>query len=207
MYFCNDVDLMVWEPAIFGDAAFGHQRVVREAAGTLTGGTLAMAGASLGSVLPGMAGQIVLADDSLAQLLEIVSVPDASHAVVSGLRARSDGDLVVPLVGGSVKVTVMTFRAQIAAVGDELLGLIGLESDRDSEPDDGLEDLRGFRIAAVMGTLAAVLRTMSTASEVSAAMLAKRDFYQKTYLALRRRLEARVDGAERRAGVGVMGRE
>jgi len=206
MYFCNDIDLMVWEPAIFGDAAFGHQMVVREAAGTLTGNAL-VTGAVLGNVLPGMVGQITLADGSLTQLLEITALADSSHVTVSGLRARADGDLVMPLVGGSVKVTVMTFRPQIAAVGDELLGVIGVGSDRETEPDVTLEDLRGFRTAAAMGTLATVLRTMSTGEDVSSAMLAKRDFYLKTYLALRRRLESRVNGREVRAAAGGMARE
>ncbi len=207
MYFCNDVDLMVWEPGIFGETDFGHQMVVRQSAGTLTGNALAMAGAVLEGVLPGMVGQIVLADNSLTQLLEVVLVADASHATVSGLRGRADSDLVPPLVGGAVNVSVMTFRAQIAAVGDELLGLVGVESDRDEDPAETLADLRGFRTAAVMGTLAAVFRAVSTDAEVSAAMLAKRDFYFKTYLALRRRMEARVNGAARNPAVGAMGRE
>jgi hypothetical protein len=58
-----------------------------------------------------------------------------------------------------------------------------------------------------MGTLAAVLRTISTGEDVSNAMLAKRDFYLKSYMALRRRLESRVNGREVRAAVGALARE
>ena len=59
MYFCSDVDLLGWEPGIFLEVGFGHQAVVREAAGTLTGTGLVMGAAVLASVLPGMVAEAV----------------------------------------------------------------------------------------------------------------------------------------------------
>ena len=47
MYFCNDVDLMGWEPGVFLEGGFGHQAVLREGAGTLTGTGLVMGAARL----------------------------------------------------------------------------------------------------------------------------------------------------------------
>jgi hypothetical protein len=209
MYFCKDVDLMGWEPGIFGEAAFAHQALVKNAAGTIAGTALTMGSAVLGSVAAGMvaAGMVAavaLSDDSLVQLLEVVSVGDASHAVVSALRGRSAEPAVVALVGGSVKVTVMSFVPQIAAVGDELLAAIGVASDRDTEPEFETRDLRGFREACVVGVLAMVFRTLSTDAGATAAMLAKRDFYAGAYAAAKRGIAGRVEGREVRGGVGEM---
>ena len=128
MYFCQDVDLMIWEPGIFLEPAFGHQALFADVAGTLTGTGLVMGSSVLGHALPGMVARIELADDSLTQLLEVVSVTDGTHAVVSALRGRAGESAVTPLVGGSVKVGIVTFRPQIAAVGDELLGILGVMS-------------------------------------------------------------------------------
>ena len=176
MYFCHDVDLMVWEPAIFLDAAFSHQALFSSAEGTLTGTALVMDEAVLGDVIPGMVAKVVLADDS-----------------VSTLRGRSAEPAIAPLVGGSVKVTVLTFRPQIAATGDALLALLGVASDRDAATDPVLDAPRGFRTASLFGTLAMIFRTLSTAEGVTAAMLAKRDLYQQLAHQARRTLSARID--------------
>ena len=91
MYFCNDVDLATWEPAVFAEAAFGHQALVKGAAGTLTGTALLMDDAVLGDVAAGMVASVATADGTATQLLEIVSVADATHAVASVLRGQRGG--------------------------------------------------------------------------------------------------------------------
>jgi hypothetical protein len=211
MYFCQDVDLMIWEPGIFLEGAFGHQALFARVAGTLAGTALVMGSAVLGNALPGMVGNVELADDSLTQLLEVVTVADDTHAVVSALRGRAGEVAVAPLVGGSVKVGIVTFRPQIAAVGDELLGILGVISDRDAQVDAATADLRGFRMAAIFGTLAAVFRTLSTSESATAATLAKREFYERLALHAKRAISGRAardgDGVlERRteSGIGEM---
>ena len=198
MYFCSDVDLMAWEPAIFLEAAFAHQAIVKQAAGTLTGTALVMSAATLGDVAAGMVASVETADGSLTQLLEIVSVADASHATVSALRGRGSDAALAPLTGGSVKVTVVSFRPQIAAVGDGLLAMVGVESSRDSA-DPPLCDTSGFRHAAVFGVLAAVYRTLATASTATNLTYSKLGFYEGLYRGARRAIAATVD----RDGDGV----
>ena len=213
MYFCEDVDLMVWEPGVFGEAAFAHQGVLKGATATLTGAVLATTDPVLGTVMPGMVMQVAAADDSVSQLLEVLAVTDDSHATVSALRGRGDEGAVAPLFGGSAKVTVVSFRPQIAALGDELLGLIGVASDRQTAANQSATDLRGFRTAAVFGVLAALFRTLS-AGDVPAWVTAKRGFYEKMYAEARRAISGKVDQdhdgtPDRRvnAGVGELVRE
>jgi hypothetical protein len=193
MYFCQDVDLMAWEPGVFLEAAFAHQALVKEAAGTLTGTALALTSGSLAALVPGMVAQATLADGSLTQLLEVVSVSDATHATVSALRGRSSEALVAPLTGGSVKVTVVTFQPQIAAVGDGLFGLLGIVSDRDSSPAPASCDLRGFRAAAIFGTLAAIYRTLVDAKSATNITFSKRAYYEGLAESARRQLAATID--------------
>src|SRR5262249_21234446 len=149
MYFCQDVDLMAWEPGIFLEPTFAHQMIVKEAAGTITGTALVLMSGSLTAVLSGMVAQVTLADGSLTQLLEVVSVADSTHATLSALRGRSSESPVTPLTGGSVKVSVMTFQPQIAAVADALLAIVGIASDRDSGPAPAYTGMCGFRSAAI----------------------------------------------------------
>jgi hypothetical protein len=206
MYFCNDVDLMAWEPAIFFESAFAHQALVKAAVGTLTGTALTVPAASLGNVAPGMVAAVETADGSLTQLLEVVAVTDASHATLSALRGRGSEAPLPPLAGGSVKVTVVSFRPQIAAVGDGLLAMIGVESGRDSE-EPGLADTSGFRHATVFGVLAAVYRTLAAAQAASTITYSKLGFYEGLYRGARRAIAATVDrdgdGVPETAAAGV----
>ena len=72
--------------------------VVKEASGTLTGTVLVLTSGSL-AVLPGMVARVTLADGSLTQLLEVVSVADSSHATLSRCAGRSSEPVVTPLTG------------------------------------------------------------------------------------------------------------
>jgi hypothetical protein len=203
MYFCDDVDLMVWEPGIFGEAAFGHQALVKGAAGTLTGTALVMGTQVLGTVAPGMV--MIVDGGGISQLMEVTAVTDGSHATVSALRGRADEAAVAGLIGGAVTVTVMSFRPQIAAVGDELLAAVGVVSERGN--DGAVESPRGFRMASVFGVLAAVFRVLAGKEGASATTTAKREFYEKEYAAVRRGVRGCVEGRVVRAGVAAMARE
>ncbi len=147
----------------------------------------------LASVVPGMIATVTLADDSLTQLLEVTAVADTSHATVSALRGREDEAAIGPLVDGVVKVTVATFRPQIAAVGDDLLSAIGMASDRADEAAPISEKLHGFLPAAIFGTLAAIYRKLSDATDATAATLAKKTFYESMAKGARRVIAGTVD--------------
>lgn len=193
MYFCDDAELLAWEPSVFSEEVFSHQSVIREVAGTLTGTQLEMDEEVLGAVLPGMVMRVALADGTLSQLTEVVSVEDSTHATISALRGRSTEAAVSPLVSGAVKVTVVTFRPQIGAVGDSLLELIGVSSDRGHEASPKFGETAGFRPATVFGTLAAVYRALAAAENVNNIVLSKRAFYEGLAQASRQTIAALVD--------------
>jgi hypothetical protein len=137
--------------------------------------------------------QVTTADGSLSQLLEVVAVADATHATLSSLRGRNSESTLPPLTGGSVKVSVLSFHPQIAAVGDQLLALVGIASDRSSEPAPASANLAGFRLATVFGVLAAIYRTLADTSAATNLTFAKKTFYEQLAHAARRAISASVD--------------
>ncbi len=193
MYFADDIDLLPWEPSVFLETAFAHQALLKDSPGTLTTTGLVMNSAVLADILPGMVGAITLADDSLTQLLEFTAIADTTHATVSALRGRASESPLPPLVGGAVKVTVISFRPQIAVIGDELLALVGIASDRTSDPTPASNNLTGFRTATVFGTLAALFRTLAEATPPTNITLAKKAFYETLAQTSRRTITATVD--------------
>jgi hypothetical protein len=92
-----------------------------------------------------------------------------------------------------VTVTVVSFRPQIAAVGDGLLALLGVVSDRDTDPSPATDSLAGFRMATVFGTLAALFRTLADTANPTALTLSKKTFYEGLARAARRAISGTVD--------------
>lgn len=196
MGYCEDVDLMVLEPGIFVEPALASMRLMQGVSGVVSGTTLTISGGSFvaAGVSGGMVAALTTADNATTVMVEVVAVTDGATATVSVVRARDADAAVGPVVGGAVKVTVVSFRAQIAAVGDELRGLVGVGTDRASGTTvPAMKELTDFRMAAAFGTLAMVYRMMSSVTNPSATVLSKMTVYGQAYGALRRSLKAKVD--------------
>jgi hypothetical protein len=205
--FCADQDLLGWESGIFGDAGVAHLALVKDADATLSGGTLLTAAAVLGGAEPGMVA--VLRQGSGETLVTTYAVITtnlaANQASVSVLRSAGE-DPAVPAMSGAVKVTIVSFHPVIAAVGDELLALLGIEPRMLTEAST----VMGLKTATIFGTLAALFRAIGP----SAAADKKLALYTRMFQLARRAVGGWVDAdgdgvAERRvcAGIAVMERE
>ncbi len=195
-YFCQDVDLLAWEPGIFVESGWAHQGLLKNVSGVISGTGLTVSGASLtnAGIAAGMVAVLSNADASLTQLVEIVAVTSATAMTVSALRGRATEAAVGPLLQGAVGVTVGSFRPQIGAVGDGLLALVGVRTDEATGGKAPVHaDLGGFGPACVFGTLATVYRALSEAKHASSVVLAKREFYAGLAQAARLTLTATVD--------------
>lgn len=196
MGYCEDADLMVLEPGIFVEPALASMRLLQGVSGTVSGTTLTISGASFAAagVTGGMVAALTTADNVTTVTVEIVTVTDAGTATISVVRARDADAAVAPVVAGAVKVTVVSFRAQIAVVGDELRALVGVATDRaNGTATPALKELTDFRMAAAFGTLALVYRMLSAVTNPTATVLSKYTVYAQAYGALRRSLKAKVD--------------
>jgi hypothetical protein len=190
MYFCNDADLLTWEPGLFLEAAFIHQALFKNAAATISETNLTMNNPQLGDVQPGMV--IAVTQGELTQLLEIVEVADDRHATVSALRGRSNEPAIASLVNGSVQATLITFRPQIAAVGDALMALLGVSGDR-SAALPAISDVGGFRTATIFETLAALYRVLVDQKTTANVIFPKLKFYETLAAGARRAISATID--------------
>ena len=84
-------------------------------------------------------------------------------------------------------------------MGDDLLSLIGVASDRGTDPAPAYACLLGFKPAAIFGTLAAIYRTLADTKAATNVIYNKRAFYEGLAQASRQTLGATVD----RDGDGV----
>jgi hypothetical protein len=194
-FFCTDADLLAWEPAIFLESAFAHQALLKDAPATLAGTTLTLSAAVLATagILPGMVAQVTTGDGALTQLAEIAGVESPTVASVSALRGRSADPAIPPLTQGAVKVTVVSFRPQIAASGDALLALVGVQSSRDADATPASADLSGFGPACGFAALAALFRTLTESKHATNLVFSKHDFYDGLARAARQTLSATID--------------
>ncbi len=201
-YFCNDVDLMAWEPGIFFETAFAHQTLMKDAPATVAGTTLTATAETLAAagIAPGMVARLTGATNELTQLAEIVSIDGAGAITISALRGRSTEQPAPPLIQGSVTLAVVSFRPQIAAVGDGLLARVGVTCDRETDAaTPAYGDLAGFGPACIWGTLAAIFRTLCDAKSATNITYSKKSFYDGLAQAAAETLSATID----RDGDGV----
>ncbi|GAF83904.1 unnamed protein product, partial [marine sediment metagenome] len=92
--FSNDVDILKYEPVLFGQLHFPGQVLIEGTGGELDGTTFTKTGEDFESAGV-LAGGVVYLQDSEGDLdgaYEIVSVDSATELTVSVVRADSDGD-------------------------------------------------------------------------------------------------------------------
>src|SRR5688572_14197966 len=137
MNFCNDTDLLYWEPAIFKDAALASQTLI-SGTGDLSGTTFTVdAGGSLVTAHV-VAGNVVVLTGTGLGSYPIVSVSSATQLTLSvlydGLYPIGGAPVPSP-VGTAIDIpfTVRTFSPQSRIVSDLLRGAAGVGPGSDQE--------------------------------------------------------------------------
>ena len=193
--YCNDVDLLLLEAALFADPAFVSFRRLSGASATLAGCTLTLAapGATFASagITPGMVATLSLPDGTSATHTEIVAVTGPAAATVSIARAAPGDPAIPPPLSGPVNVQITSFAAQASAIGDQLRAALGLHGEGAVPPP--AEHPIHFRAAAVCGTLAILYRTLLSVKDAPAQTAAKLQLYAAAFNALRRQIAAGID--------------
>jgi hypothetical protein len=200
--FCEDRDLAVWEPTAFTEPAVAPLALVRGAAATVAGTAVTTAGAALGAVAPGMVAVIRKgAGDAAVEAVTVVTAVAAADAMsVSVLRAPGEPPAGPPGVDGDATVTVVSFRALIAAVGDEVLALLGVAPGALG----GASQVLGLKAAVVFGALAAVYRAAGPSARADAKLALYTRYYQIARRAIAGAVDADGDGvAETPVGAAV----
>jgi hypothetical protein len=156
--FCKDVDILKYEPALFGELHPTNQVLAAGSGGELAGTTFEAADADFvsGQVEPGGVIYLRSVDGLLDGAYEIVAVDSATQLCVSVLRADSQADATAPPAANDVSYRISTFRPQAAEVSLQLTQYFGIrpgQADSDASADDIL-DTEAIRQVCAFGVIA-----------------------------------------------------
>ncbi len=207
--FSNDVDILKYEPVLFGELHLPWQVLAAGTNGTLSGTTFTASGADFVSASVTADGVIYLqsADGVLDGAYEIVSVDSATQLTVSVIRADSSDDAVAPPAATDVSYRISTFGPQASEVGFQLTEYFGIRpgnpaSDYDAED---VLDANVLKRASVFAVIASVYAMLASKAE-DENFWKKSLHYQKLFEKARERYRLSIDaGADGVADVTKMG--
>jgi hypothetical protein len=197
MIYCNDVDLLRWEPQLFRDAAMASQ-VLLSGSGDLDGTALTLAGGSLGDAAV-RAGDVITFADPVGGSFAVVDVVSDTELMVSALQGAlfpADGSAVPPVPVGSataVGFTIRTFMPQARIVSDMLRQAVGAEAP--GEPGETVTILtpEAMKRPCILGTLQMIYSAMAAVSGDSAALAVHADLYRRLYGRALRHMAVELD--------------
>jgi len=158
--FSNDLDILKYEPGLFGELHLPGQILITGTGGVLSGTTFTASGADFvtASVTAGGVAYLESADGSLDGGFEIVSVDSATQLTVSVIRNSSDDNAVAPPAATGVSYRVSTFRPQAGEAAFQLTEYFGIKpGDPASDIDaDDILDSDVLRPASIFLVISSV---------------------------------------------------
>ena len=162
--FSNDVDILKYEPILFGELHLPWQVLAAGTGGTLSGTTFTASGIDFiaAQVCAGGVAYLQSADCSLDGTYEIVSVDSATQLSISIIRSNSTDAAVAPTSATDISFRISTFGPQTNEVGFQLTEYFGIRpgnpaSDIDVEDVLDTSVLRQASVFAVISSVYAML--------------------------------------------------
>jgi len=156
--FSNDVDILKYEPILFGELHLPWQVLACGTGAVLTGTTLTAADADFtnSGILAGGVVHLKAADGSLDGAYEIVSVDSATQLTVSVLRSDTADAAVAPPPSDSVEYRVSTLAPQAGEVAFQLTEYFGIQPGNPASTIavEDILDTEGLRRASVFAVIA-----------------------------------------------------
>lgn len=188
-HFSNDVDILKYEPILFGELHLPWQVLASGTGAVLSGTTLTASGADFvtAQISAGNAVYLQSADGSLDGAYEITSVDSATQLGVSVIRSSSTDPAVIPTSATDVSYRISTFGPQAAEIGFQLTEYFGIRPGNpasDIDVDDVL-DTSVLKLASAFGVIANVYATLAGKAR-------NEDFWEKSLYY--RKLSAKARG-------------
>ncbi len=155
--FSNDVDILKYEPILFGELHLPWQVLAAGTGGTLSGTTFTASGIDFiaAQVSAGGVAYLQSADCSLDGTYEIVSVDSATQLSMSVIRSNSTDAAVAPTSATDISYRISTFGPQTNEVGFQLTEYFGIRPGNpasDIDVEDVL-DTSVLRLASVFAVI------------------------------------------------------
>jgi len=196
--FSKDIDLLRWEPVLFGELALPSQRLCEGNDGAMAQTTFTSAAADFTAcdVHPGHVLCAHNADYSLQGCYEIVAVdPGAPGLTVSILRADADAPTVAPPAGTDLQFHISSYAPLAHEIAESLLQYFDLANLAD-EPEQILAQIanpQSLRQTSVFGVLTAVFAARATGANDPAGLWDKAMHYRKQFETARARVRLQLD--------------
>jgi hypothetical protein len=201
MLFCNDTDLLYWEPEVLREATFVSQ--------TLDAGTGDLSGTQF-TLVSGAAftsrgvepGQVIVLSGAVAGCFPIVEVTGASLLQLGVLNDEFFPDPpatppapVSPGAATALDFVIRTFWAQRRIVSDLIAQSIGIVPTTDGDDDAAPQVLnpQSLRRAATLGTLQMIYNAMAAAATEPARFTVRADLYERLYRRALRQAQVDID--------------
>ena len=186
--FCNDIDLLKYEPALFKDLARPSQMLSKGIDGSTTGTTFTSATAAF--TASGIAAGHVLyikdSQDQVGSCYEIISVDSDVQLTVSVLRYADDRDLIALPTGADLTYFICSYDLQIAEASQSLLNYFSIGA---AETIINPDALRQVCIYAVVSALFAA----QASSNENLFYWQKSLYYQKLLNLARNLVKVKID--------------
>ena len=194
--FSNDVDILKYEPVLFGELHLPWQVLAVGNGGTLSGTTFTANGADFVSALIAT-GQVIYlqsADGSLDGTYEVVSVNSATELTVSVIRIDSNGEPIAPPAANDISYRISTFGPQASEISFRLTEYFGIgpgnpASDVDAEDVLYKDVLKRASVFAVISSIYAMLASKAEDEN----FWKKSSYYQKLFEMARERCRLSID--------------
>jgi hypothetical protein len=207
--FSNDVDILKYEPALFGELYLPWQVLIEGTGGILSGTNFTAAGADFIAAKVSAGGVVYLRNSALTidGAYEIVSVDSATQLTVSVLRADDEGDTIEPPQASDVCYRISTFDPQANEAAFALTEYFGIKpgapaSDVDAED---ILDCDVLRRASVFVVISGVYAMLAGKND-DEAFWKKSNYYRKCFENARSRacvsIDADDDGIAERTSSG-----
>jgi hypothetical protein len=194
--FSNDVDILKYEPILFGELHLPWQVLAAGTGATLSGTTLTAGGADFIATQVQAGGVIYLqsADGSLDGTYEIVSVDSSTQLSISVIRSDSTETAVPPPAATNISYRISTFGPQTTEVGFQLTEYFGIRPGNpasDIDADDIL-DTSVLRLASVFAVISIVYAMLASKTR-DQNYWNKSLYYQKLFTKARGRCRLSID--------------
>ena len=169
--FSNDVDILKYEPSLFGNLHFAGQILTSGAGGEISGTTFIATGADFeaAKITAGMVIYLQSADGTVDGAFEIVSVDLATQLTISVLRADGQSEAIALQDAEDVNYRICTYQPQSGEIFLQLAQHFGLRpgvADGLYSADDIL-DVSVLRQVSVYGVLSIIFATLAGRTDKS----------------------------------------